>query len=405
MARERRFDLLVFGVTGFTGRLVAAYLADHAPTSLRWAVVGRDRGKLDAVVAGLGRHRPAEVLVADAMDPAAMATLAAQTVAVCTTVGPYRRYGAALIGACAAAGTAYCDLTGEVTFVRDAIDRHHATARDTGARLVPCCGFDSIPSDLSVWALQDALTTRTGRGAPAVTAVYRLRGGASGGTIASMLGLLDEARRDPAARRLLGDPYGLDPDDGAGRGPDRDRVGPGYDRRLGEITAPFVMQAINARVVRRSHALAGRPWGRDWAYQEVMGLGRSLGAGLGALAVAAGLPAFAVASQLPLVRPWIERRLPAPGQGPSAEARARGRYQVRTYGTVDGVTATVTMADRRDPGYDGTAVLLGEAALALALDPPTTGGGVLTPAFALAPALVPRLRAAGVTIDVSFDPA
>jgi short subunit dehydrogenase-like uncharacterized protein len=399
MARDRRFDLLLFGATGFTGRLVARYLAASAPPDLRWAVVGRDRAKLEDVVDGLGPRRPSELVVADALDPAAMARVAADATAVCTTVGPYRRYGAPLIAACAAAGTAYCDLTGEVPFVREAIERHHATARATGARLVPCCGFDSIPSDLSVWVLQEALTARVGRGAPAVTAVFRMKGGASGGTIASALGMIDDARRDPALRRLLADPYALDPDDGV-RGRDRDRVGPGYDRALGEITAPFVMQGINARVVRRSHALAGRPWGTDWRYQEVLGLGRSVRAGLGALAVSAALPAFAVASQLPVVRPWLDRRLPAPGQGPSAEARAAGRYQVRTYGTVDGATVTATFADQRDPGYDGTAVLLGEAALTLALDPPSTGGGVLTPAFALAPRLVPRLRAAGLRIEV-----
>lgn len=405
MAHDRAHDLILFGATGFTGRLVAEYLTRRAAgTDLRWALAGRSRARLEAVRTGLAAIDAAAatlpIVVADAQDPAAMLALARTATAVCTTVGPYLQHGGPLVAACAEAGTGYCDLTGEVPFVRASIDRHHATAVATGARLVHCCGFDSMPSDLGVWLLQGELEAQCGRGAPAVTALFEVKGAASGGTIASMFGLVDAAARDRATRRLLLDPYALDPA-GTPRGDDQDVRGPGFDRTLGAFTAPFVMAAVNARVVRRSHALRGQPWGRGWRYDERMGLpGSPRGAAL-ALAITGGLAGFVAATQVPRLRRALEARLPKPGEGPSASQRARGRYRARLHGTVEGTTLVATFADQLDPGYDGTAKLLGEAALTLALDPPATGGGVLTPAVALAPTLVPRLRAAGVTLDVA----
>ena len=213
--------------------------------------------------------------------------------------------------------------------------------------------------------------------------LFEIKGGASGGTVASMLGLVDAAARDREVRRLLLDPYALDPA-GAPRGGDRDARGPGYDRALGVFTAPFVMAAVNTRVVRRSHALLDYPWGDVWHYDERMGLPRSARGAAMAVGVTGALAGFVAATQLAPLRRALEARLPKPGEGPSAEVRQRGRYRVRLHGTVDGVTRVATFADDLDPGYAGTAKLLGEAALALALDPPASGGGVLTPAVALA---------------------
>lgn len=404
MARDRDHDLILFGATGFTGRLVAEYLLRHAPPELRWALAGRSQAKLEAVrreLAALDARAGAlPIVIADAHDEPALTALARTATAVCTTVGPYLAHGAALVAACVAAGTAYCDLTGEVPFVRQMIDRHHAAAVASGARIVHCCGFDSVPSDLGVWVLQRDLEAQRGRGAPSVTALFEIKGGASGGTVASMLGLVDAAARDREVRRLLLDPYALDPA-GAPRGGDRDVRGPGYDRALGAFTAPFVMAAVNTRVVRRSHALLDYPWGDVWRYDERMGLPRSARGAAMAVGVTGALAGFVAATQVAPLRRALEARLPKPGEGPSAEARQRGRYRVRLHGTVDGVTRVATFADDLDPGYAGTAKLLGEAALALALDPPASGGGVLTPAVALGPVLVPRLRAAGVTIDVA----
>lgn len=402
MSATRTFDLVLFGATGFTGRLVAEYLTRRAAgTPLRWALAGRSRERLERIRAELVAIDAAaaeiELVIGDAHDEAAMTRLARETTAVCTTVGPYLAHGAALVAACAAAGTAYCDLTGEVPFIKQTIDRHHDQARASGARILNACGFDSVPSDLGVLIAQRALEERTGGAAAKITALFDVRGGLSGGTIASMFGMLDAASQDRALRRLMADPYALDPP-GTPRGPDRDGAAPGYDRVLRAITAPFVMAGINTRVVRRSHALLGRPWGDRWSYDERMSLPRSPKGAALALGITGALAGFIAATQIPLLRKQLEARAPRPGEGPSEEARARGRYTVRFHGEAGGIRVVTTLADRLDPGYNGTAKLLGETALALALDPPRGEGGVLTPATALGPTLVERLRAADVTI-------
>lgn len=401
---ERRFDVVLFGATGFTGRLVAEYLTRRAAgTALRWAIAGRTREKLERVRAELvaidAAAAEVAIVVGDAHDEAAMTAIAKEAKVVCTTVGPYLQHGAALVAACAAAGTAYCDLTGETPFIRQSIDRHHERAQGTGARIVHACGFDSVPSDLGLLVHQRELEARAGRGAKAVTALFEVRGQFSGGTVASMMGLFDLAKRDRAVRRVLGDPYALDPAGGP-RPRVNDLRGPGYDRALGVFTAPFVMAAVNTRVVRRSHALLGRPWGDDFAYDERMSLPRSARGAAMALGVTAGLAGIVAASQVPLLRKQLEARLPKPGEGPSEEQRAKGRYRVRLHGG-EGARVVTTFADDLDPGYDGTAKLIGEAALALALDPPASEGGVLTPATALGFGYVERLRAADVEITTA----
>lgn len=403
---DRPLDLLLFGATGFTGRLVAEYLAHHAAgTPLRWGLAGRSAGRLEAVRAGLVAIDAAcaelPIVEADALDPEAMARVANQTRVVCTTVGPYARYGGPLVAACAGAGTHYCDLTGEVPFIRASIDANHDTARRTGARLVHCCGFDSIPSDLGTLFLQHELAARTGAPAAAVTALYGESSGAvSGGTVASMLGLLDAAARDRALRRLLADPHGLDPAGGP-RSAARDARAPGWDRVLRMPTAPFVMSAINSRIVRRSHALLGYPWGADFVYDERMSLPRSAAGVAAAVAITGAVVGAVAASQIPVLRRQLEKRLPQPGQGPTAEQRARGHYTVRLHGEAAGTTLVATLSDRLDPGYGGTAKLLGEAALCLAQDELTGDGGVLTPASAMGLVLVERLVAAGVGFEIA----
>ncbi len=401
----RRHDLVLFGATGFTGRLVAEHLARHAAgTSLAWALGGRDPGKLEKVRAELAELDAAcaelPIVVADAMDRAAIAKVAAEARVVCTTVGPYARYGDALVDACARAGTHYCDLTGEVPFIRGSIDRNHEEAMRTGARIVHCCGFDSIPSDLGTLFLQHELVARTGAPAQAVTALFgESSGKLSGGTVASMFGIIDAAAKDKAVRRLLGDPHALDPAGGP-RSAAKDARGPGWDRVLGKPTAPFVMSAINSRIVRRSHALLGYPWGEDFLYDERMSLPRSPIGVAASVAITGAMAGFVVASQVPALRKVIEKRVPRPGEGPSAEERARGHYIVRLHGESGGVRLVASVSDQLDPGYAGTARLLGEAARCLAEDELASPGGVLTPASAMGMTLVERLVAAGVSFDV-----
>ncbi|MBX3129867.1 MAG: saccharopine dehydrogenase NADP-binding domain-containing protein [Polyangiaceae bacterium] len=406
----RPYDLVLFGATGFTGALVAEYLAGHAPPSLRWALAGRSREKLEAVRRSLGMAQPrlAELplLVADSHDRASLDRVAQDAHVVCTTVGPYALHGAELVAACVDAGTHYCDLTGEVQFIRRMIDAHHERAQQTGARIVHCAGFDSIPSDLGCLMLQEHAIEAFG--APCSVVRFSLtknRGGVSGGTVASMLNLLDEARRDRSVLRTVGHPYALNPP-GEQTGPDgSDQRGIGWDADAGTITAPFVMAAINTRVVRRSNALFGYRYGRDFSYSEVTSLPASPKGALTAAGLTLGLGGLLLAANVPPLRRALEKRLPKPGEGPSRRARERGFFEVELRGTGarpsgEPFEVRAVVAGTQDPGYGETAKMLGESALCLASDALTSAGGVLTPAVALGMTLVGRLRTAGMTFDI-----
>ncbi len=252
----RDFDLVVYGATGYVGALTAAHLAAHAPPGTRIALAGRSREKLAAVRAGLPGRPEWPLLAADATDPASLAALATATRSVVTTVGPYARYGLPLVEACARAGTHYADLTGEVLFVREAIDRADAVARETGARIVHACGYDSIPSDLAVLLLHERAAADGAGGLGDVRLIATARGGLSGGTVDSMRVQVDAMRRDPAARRLAADPFALSPDRAAEPdGPQPPDAGRPTRTPDGRWTAPFVMAAFNTRIVRRSNAL------------------------------------------------------------------------------------------------------------------------------------------------------
>jgi short subunit dehydrogenase-like uncharacterized protein len=388
----RELDLILFGATGFTGRLVADYLRHSAEPGLRWAIAGRNRDKLEALGVGV------PIIVGDALDPAAVRAIAERTTAVCTTVGPFARYGSELVAACAAAGTHYCDLTGEVQWMRRMIDAHHERARQTGARIVHTCGFDSIPSDLGTWATQQAFIARFGYPARKVTAVFgEQSGGLSGGTVASGLETAREATADREVRRLLRNPYALDPDPSAARpdAPDDARIG--WEPHLKMFTVPFLMAGINTRVVRRAHALAGFPWGTDFVYREVMSTPGNARGAIMAVGVTAGLGAIAFAMSRPFLRNQLAKRAPKPGEGPSAEVRERGHWKVRLVAEGNGDDAVLyTVSDRGDPGYGSTSRMLGEAAACLARDPLSSPGGVQTPSVAMAQPLLDRLRRAGL---------
>ena len=401
-SNQDKLDLVVFGATGFAGALVAEYLAErHAGSDLRWGIAGRSEQKLKAVRDKLGLQVP--MLVADSADRASLDALAAATTVVCTTVGPYARYGAELVAACAAAGTHYCDLTGEAPFIRQMMDAHHEAAVASGARIVNCCGFDSIPSDLGAWYLQEQLIARDGAPAEEVRMFLAgMSGGVSGGTIASMLNILEEAS-DPAVRKVLMDPYSLCPEDMRG-GPDkRDPMGVTKDPVTGWWGGPFVMAGINSRVVRRSNALLAHRYGKDFLYSEVT---RTSGGPAGAAkagSISAGTGAFFGALAFPPTRKLLERfALPSPGEGPSREAIEKGYFKVihsaRTNGKEIG---RVTVRGKRDPGYGATACMLGEAAICLARDPLTSPGGILTPASAMGRELVDRLNKQDVTFEFS----
>ena len=402
--RSRDFDIVLWGATGFTGRLVADYLVRNyvgGKTELRLALAGRNKEKLEGIANELGVPE-LPILIGDSFDADSLDQMASKTEVLISTVGPYAKYGAEIVGACVRNGTDYCDLTGETHFVRAMIDAHHEEAQKTGARIVHCCGYDSIPSDLGTLMVQEAFKQRHGKYASQVKmAAVDMKGAFSGGTVASMMNIVDEMKENPALRKVLGDPYALNPK--GVRGPDKgDQAGARFDKDLDMWTGPFVMAAINTRVVRRSHALMGQPWGEGFRYSEVMGTGKGAKGFSGAAAVAGGMIAFMASLAIPLTRPFVEKRLPSPGEGPNAEARAKGRFKTALMALGDGESLTGIVSDRRDPGYGSTAVMLSEAALCLALQGAElpTEGGILTPATAMGMRLVERLRPAGLTFEV-----
>ena len=407
MSPGRELDVVVHGATGFVGRLTAAYLADHAAETVRIGLAGRSQERLEEVRASLGpRASRWPVIVADSADAAALAELAARTRVVATTVGPYRQYGLPLVEACAAAGTHYADLAGEVLFMREAIDRYHEAAAASGARIVNACGFDSIPSDLGVLLLHRAAAADgAGELEDTTFVLSAVRGGLSGGTLASMRGGLDEVRGDRARRKLVQDPYALSPDREAEPelGPERDLQTLDRDDELGWL-APFVMASINTRVVRRSNALQDWAYGRRFRYREVMSVGDGLLAPVKGAGVVAGLGGLVAGLSFGPTRAVLDRVLPSPGDGPGEEARRKGFFRIDLHArTSSGRRYRARVAAQGDPGYAATAVMFGESALCLALDEARLpgGGGVLTPATAMGDALVERLRGAGQTLSVA----
>jgi len=407
----RSFDVLLWGATGFTGQLVAEYLARHhgVGRELRWALGGRSKEKLERVRASLEaidpRARELPLVLGDGTDRASLDRLAVDASVVCSTVGPYALHGKELVAACVEAGTDYCDLTGEPQFVRAMIDAHHERAGATGARIVCCCGYDSIPSDLGTLMLQEHAQKKHGaRCAEVKHFAGEAKGGISGGTAASMVSLMDEAARDPEVRRLLNDPYALDPGRGEA-GPDgHDQRGVRWDADLAMWTGPFLMAAINTRVVRRSNALLGYAWGRDFRYREAMSFGKGAAGWLRAAGVSAGTAFGTAAVTVAPVRRLVAKRLPAPGDGPSKEVRDRGFFVSRLVGTLPDGKGKLrgTVRGTSDPGYGETAKMLSESALCLARDGDAIRrqGGVLTPASCMGMRLVERLRDAGMTFDV-----
>ncbi len=406
---EREFEIVVWGATGFTGKLVAEFLLEQygASGELCWALGGRNREKLEAVRSDLGPGASGlELVVGDGGDASAMASLAGRTQVVCTTAGPYALYGSKLVEACAQAGTDCCDLTGEVHWMQRMIEAHQDQAEASGARIVHTCGFDSIPSDLGVLFLQREMNAR--HGVPCTRIELRVEGfsgGASGGTVASMLNMMEEAERDAGIRRALSEPYALNPKDQRS-GPDGPGIrAPRWDANFGQWIAPFIMADLNTKVVRRSNALLGYPYGRDFRYDEAMLMGSGplalAKAGGLALGTAAGMAAFAIGP----VRRALGGRLPAPGEGPSKRAREAGYFDLRLRGeTRDGKVLRAQVTGDRDPGYGSTAKMLGESAVCLVRDATAARGGFLTPASALGEPLIDRLRAhAGLSFDLLED--
>lgn len=408
------YDLVVFGATSFVGQILTRYLAEHLSSqgeALRWAIAGRSQAKLLELRQSLGAAgQSLPLIVADAANEPELKAMCAQTRVVVSTVGPYALYGEPLVKVCAESGTDYCDLTGETQWIRRMIERHEGAAQRSGARIVHCCGFDSVPSDMGVYFLQQQALKQWGAPATQVKMrVRRMKGGASGGTVASMVNVVKEAVADPALRRELRDPYSLCPP-GHGLTARQHAVqGAEFNADFDAWAAPFVMAAVNERVVHRSNALSGQAYGEDFTYDEAMLTGTGFKGRLTALAVVAGLGAFMVGVVIPPTR-WLMERfmLPKPGEGPSPEAQRTGCFDIRFMGkTAQGQVVRAKVTGDRDPGYGSTGKMLGQAVISLAMDHAKEGvktgrdGGFWTPATVFDERFIERLRRhAGLGFEV-----
>ena len=397
---KAKFDLVLYGATGFVGRQTVAMIAAHADVlahQLRWALAGRNRDKLEVVrrAAGASGAR-AGIVVAAADDDAALDALARGARVVLSTAGPFDLMGSKLVAACVRHGTHYVDITGETPWVASLIKRHHDQAASQGTRIIPCCGFDSVPSDIGAWLLTQTMQQRHGVACVDVKAAFSMRGGLNGGTLASALNIMASGQGAAMADPFLLNPSAQRPADVARHA---DPVLPRFDKDFKTWLAPFFMGPVNTRVVRRSAALLA--YGEDFHYQEYMLMGASPVGGMAAATLSTGMQASQLAMRWSPVRQLAARFAPKPGEGPSDAAMDGGSFRADMVGrSADGHQLRARVADRGDPGNRATTKMVCEAALGLALDadslPP--GGGVLTPASGLGQVLLDRLRAAGMTL-------
>ena len=396
----RPYDLIVFGATGFTGGLVADYLQrTQGASGLRWALAGRQPQKLEQLRRAIAAPASLPLLTADASDAQAMAALVRQTRAVITTVGPYQHHGRCLVSACAAAGTDYVDLCGEPLWMAEMIACLQEPAEASGARIVFSCGFDSVPFDLGVIFLQQAMIERFAMPAVEVRArVKVIKGTLSGGTAASALATFEQVARQPALAQTLADPFALTAVTPGFRGPPQpDDDSAAYDDWARAWTGPFIMATINSKNVHRTHALRGLPWGREFRYSERLLTGAGWPGELRARALARQTRLQSLLLGFGPTRKLIGRfALPQPGQGPSAKAREAGRFELLFTGqTAAGQGLTAVVTGDRDPGYGSTSKVVSESALCLLhdVDQSATPGGVWTAGSAMGLALVRRLQA------------
>ncbi|RPE31358.1 short subunit dehydrogenase-like uncharacterized protein [Acinetobacter sp. BIGb0102] len=401
---QTNYDLVVFGATSFVGQILTRYLAEYFSTQqeqLSWAIAGRSQQKLQDLKSSLGTlGESLPILIADASKQAELNALCAQTRVVVSTVGPYALYGEPLIQACVTNGTDYCDLTGETQWIKKMIEKYESQAQQSGARIVHCCGFDSVPSDMGVYYLQQQAQKQFNAPATQVSMrVKTLKGGASGGTVASLINVIQEAAADPALRKDLVNPYVLCPPDHGNSQRQIYIKTAKFDSDFNAWIAPFVMAAVNERVVHRSNALSGNAYGSNFSYNEAILTGEGLKGRFKALGVVSGLGVFMLAAVSKPVSQLMERyMLPKPGEGPTPEQQRTGRFDLRFVGKTEaGQTLKIKVTGDRDPGYGSTGKMLGQAVLSLAIDhvkeTKKTGraGGFWTPASMFDDRFIQRL--------------
>jgi short subunit dehydrogenase-like uncharacterized protein len=389
MVRDSACDLIVFGASGFTGRLVAEYLATRYGKKIQWGMAGRDLDKLATVRAEIGAPDDTLLIKADSDDEASLQALARSTRAVISTVGPFQLFGSKLVAACARVGTDYLDLSGETVWMRSMIDAHENEARSSGARIIFSCGFDSVPFELGVFFLQG--TARKAWGEPAEDVKGRVRvmkGTFSGGTAASSRATMAAAMSDPQVLDQLKNPFLLTPGFVGPKQPHGMKIE--FDEDLGAWVAPFIMSPINTRNIHRSNALMGHPYGTGFVYDEMIVAGP-------------GKQGEAAAARIVNEnRSFGGEGSPKPGDGPSKAEREAGSYDILFIGrNKDRGKISVAVRGDRDPGYGSTSKMITESAICLLQDASDVAAGIWTPGAAMGEKLISRLvRNAGLTFKV-----
>lgn len=403
MNKSREFDIIIWGASGFTGRLVVEYLFKQYGTSgnLKWAMAGRNQEKLENVRASIA-DTSVPIVVSDSSDEASIKQMVLRTKVICTTVGPYAIYGSKLVAACVENKAHYCDLAGEVQWMRQMIDKHQEAAQANGVKIVHSCGFDSIPSDMGVYFIQREAKAQKGQRAKKISMrVAAMKGGLSGGTYASLSKVMEQAQQDKSIYKVLTNPYGLNPTDQQ-EGEDRpDLMSVVFDKTSQSYVGPFIMAGINTKVVRRSNALSNYSYGKDFRYDEATLSGKGFKGKMRGILAAIPLM-FMTAKPKSVLKSIANKLLPKPGEGPNKEQRENGFYNLRFYVTLeDGSSAMGKVTGDKDPGYGSTSKMLGETAVCLAVDELPKISGVLTPSVAMGDALLQRLeQSAGLTFSL-----
>ena len=413
-SEKRPYAVVLYGATSFVGQITAHYLTeflsntkDKNGANVTWAIAGRDEEKLNELQSKLASK--VDIIIANSDDAASLDKMTKQSQVIISTVGPYLKYGEPLIKSCVNNGTDYVDLTGEAIFIKDMMDKYQDTAKQSGARIVNSCGFDSIPSDLGVYFTQKKAEEKFGNACDVIhMRVKAAKGGLSGGTIASMATIFEEVSQDKSRRKQVANPYLLNDDKDAPNVRQANVSKPEYDDEHKRWLAPFVMASINTRIVHRSNQLLGYEYGRDFKYDEAMWMKNGVKGKLSSYAISTGLLGFATAMMIKPSRELLSKHvLPKSGSGPSKEEQENGYFDIRLFGQTasnDAINTKVT--GDKDPGYGSTSRMLSQAALCLAQDisKDDVGGGFWTPASAMGDSLIERLEAhSGISFEVVED--
>ena len=398
-----RFDIIIWGASSFTGKLVTEYFfKKFGSNKIKWAIAGRNKSKLENIRSEVA-DKKIPILIADSFDEQSLSLIVKETKVICSTVGPYSLYGSLLVELCVKHSTNYCDITGEVHWIRTLIDRFHEDAKMKKIKIVNSCGFDSVPSDMGVYFIQSELKKLNLHTKEIKMRVAGIRGGISGGTYKSLNNLLKEAYKDKDVFKVLKNPYGLNPIDKMEGDDKKDLQKIIFDEVSGSWIFPFAMAGINTKIVRRSNALSNFHYGKDFTYEEAMIAGKGL---KGLIKAAISVLPLAIVSINPnsFVKKFIDYFMPKPGEGPGIKNREQGFYNLRFFIKLKANSmALAKVIGDRDPGYGSTSKILAESALCLAFDDLPSNYGIVTPSYSMGDKLLKRLREnAGLSFELIF---